>query len=144
KTTPARRPNRPKTRGSGASVETPNTHLGTTPAANHAAAHVTPIPIAPRMRRSHCCMIASDPNAARLCGLCIPLVCQVLCNTTSNGGMGFKSAHRRSSPCPLGHNAPLPLEPSPPASFRRLLGCLGSAIEKVHYARPQTVLGTDD
>ena len=43
-----------------------------------------------------------------------------------------------------GHNTPVPLERSPPASFKRLLGGLGCAIEKVHNARPQTVLGTDD
>src|SRR5206468_2206870 len=28
-----------------------------------------------------------------------------------------------NSPCPPGHNAPLPLRRSPPASFKRLLGC---------------------
>ena len=41
----------------------PNTQRGTQPTANHAAAHVKPIPIAPRMRRSHFRMIASDPRA---------------------------------------------------------------------------------
>src|SRR5205807_9347519 len=28
-----------------------------------------------------------------------------------------------NSPCTPGHNTPLPLERSPPASFKRLLGC---------------------
>src|SRR5256885_10174035 len=27
------------------------------------------------------------------------------------------------SPCPTGHSTPFPLERSPPASFKRLLGC---------------------
>ncbi len=47
------------------------------------------------------------------------------------------------SPCPLGHNTPFPLERSPPASFKRLLGgrptCSAPAIPTA-YARP----GKDD
>src|SRR3712207_7738498 len=35
------------------SATKPNTQRGTKPAANHAAPQVKPIPIAPRMRRSH-------------------------------------------------------------------------------------------
>src|SRR5207302_9911817 len=55
------KPSAPKRRGSGRSVSTPNTQRGTKPTANHAAAHVKPIPSAPRMRRSHFRMIASAP-----------------------------------------------------------------------------------
>ena len=42
-----------------------------------------------------------------------------------------------------GHNAPVPLERSAPASFKRLLGGLGDTIKEVYHTRPQTVLGTD-
>src|SRR4051812_171999 len=55
--TPAKKPITAKMRGSGASVLKPNSHRGTDPAMPHAAAHVKPIPIAPRMGRSHLLMI---------------------------------------------------------------------------------------
>jgi hypothetical protein len=58
------KPNTPKTRGIGTSVLTPNTQRGTVPTANKAAAQVKPIPIAPRMRRSHFRMSASGPGLA--------------------------------------------------------------------------------
>ena len=58
--TPAMKPSTPKTRGNGTSALKPNTQRGTRPAADHAAAQVKPIPIAPRMRRSHFRMIVSD------------------------------------------------------------------------------------
>src|SRR3982074_2183164 len=79
-------PKTPKTRGSGASVLTPNTHRGTDPATNHAAAHVRPIPIAPRIRRSDVRMIASDPDAAQLRGVCVPSIFNVLCGVKYPSG----------------------------------------------------------
>jgi hypothetical protein len=60
-------------RGNGASALMPNTQRGAIPATAHAAAQVKPIPIAPRMRRTQFCMIASDPGAAHLRGVCIQL-----------------------------------------------------------------------
>jgi hypothetical protein len=59
---PAMKPSTPKTRGNGTSALKPNTQRGTRPAADHAAAQVKPIPIAPRVRRSQFRMIASDPS----------------------------------------------------------------------------------
>jgi len=53
-----------------------------------------------------------------------------------------KSSGRQSVPR-QGHNAPVPLERSAPASFKRLLGGLGDTIKEVYHTRPQTVLGTD-
>src|SRR6266481_1152022 len=74
------KPNTPETRGIGTSVETPNTQRGTEPTANKAAAQVKPIPIAPRMRRSHFPIIASGPGpSAHLLSLYLQSRCQVLC-----------------------------------------------------------------
>src|SRR5438876_1581911 len=69
--TPAMKPSTPKTRGNGASARKRVTTASTMPAPAHAAPQVKPIPIAPRMRRSHFRMIASDPSAAHLRGICI-------------------------------------------------------------------------
>src|SRR5690348_7133292 len=63
--TPAMKPRTAKTRGNGTSGLKPSTQRGTKPAANHAAAQVKPIPIAPRMRRSHFPMITSEPEAGQ-------------------------------------------------------------------------------
>src|SRR2546427_11809708 len=38
------------------------------------------------------------------------------------------------SSCPLGHNAPLPLERSPPGSFKRLLGGLPSLTPLIRHS----------
>src|SRR5258706_15970753 len=62
--TPAMKPSTPKMRGNGASALKPNNQRGTLPATAHATAQVKPIPIAPRIRRIHFPMIASDPGAA--------------------------------------------------------------------------------
>src|SRR3954447_17191859 len=59
--TPAEKPSTPKMRGNGASARKRVTTASTVPAPAHATPQVTPIPIAPRTRRTHFCMIASDP-----------------------------------------------------------------------------------
>jgi len=64
--TPAMKPSTPKTSGNGTSALKPKSQRGTMPATNHAAAQVNPIPIAPRMRLSHFCTIASDYSWAYL------------------------------------------------------------------------------
>ena len=50
---------------------------------------------------------------------------------------------RRCGICGLVHKRTIP-QKAGPVGFKRLLGGLRCAIEKVHNARPQTVLGTDD
>src|SRR4029079_7613919 len=62
--TPAKKPSTPKMIGKGASGLKPSTKRGSVPTADQATAQVKPIPIAPRMRRGHFRMIASDPIAA--------------------------------------------------------------------------------
>src|SRR5439155_7002743 len=62
----------------------------------------------------------------------------------SCGRLARRRKGRGRQPVPRqGHNTPLPLKRSPPASFKRLLGGLGGTIEEVYHTRPQTVLGTD-
>lgn len=68
--TPAMKPSTPKMIGKGASVLKPNNQRGTEPTSAHAAAQVTPIPITPRIRRSHFPTIASEPGAAHQLSLC--------------------------------------------------------------------------
>src|SRR5207302_7967652 len=94
---PATKPSTPKTSGNGTSVLKPNNQRGTRPATPHAAAQVKPIPIAPRMRRSHFPMIASDPGPAHeLSPLHSVETPTTLCCKVSGIRTGFKSAHRRS------------------------------------------------
>ncbi len=81
-----------------------------------------------RVRWSACHMFGRVPNGSRLsCGRL----------ARRRKGRGRQSVPRQ------GHNTPLPLKRSPPASFKRLLGGLGGTIEEVYHTRPQTVLGTD-
>ena len=64
--TPAKKPSTPKMRGNGASASMPRTHRGIIPTTDHAAPHVSPIPIAPRTRRIQFFMAASHRTPSAL------------------------------------------------------------------------------
>jgi hypothetical protein len=64
--TPAKKPSTPKMSGKGASAWKRVAAASTMPAPDHAAPQAKPIPIAPRMRRSHFRMIVSESSFARV------------------------------------------------------------------------------
>ena len=89
---PARNPSTPKTRGKGTSALMPKTQRGKLPAANQTAAQVKPIPIAPRIRRSHFCTIASASRVANFSASACSRATNALCCKVLGGASRIQGA----------------------------------------------------